>query len=37
LTGLFGRPHTFWPIRRSILYFAWWRLVIRVLVVQLQV
>src|SRR5580700_11070869 len=22
----------FWPIRRSILYFAWWRLVIRVLI-----
>src|ERR1700737_3319880 len=26
--GLFGRPHTFWPMRRSILYFASWRLVI---------
>src|SRR5580704_14712008 len=24
----------FWPIRRSILYFAWWRLVIRVLAVS---
>src|SRR5919201_1472367 len=28
LTGLFGRPQTFCPIRRSILYFASWRLVI---------
>src|SRR3954468_24586249 len=28
LTGLLGRPQTFWPIRRSILYFASWRLVI---------
>src|SRR5438067_13171774 len=26
--GDFGRPQIFWPIRRSILYFAWWRLVI---------
>src|SRR5262245_42501364 len=26
--GLLGRPHTFWPMRRSILYFASWRLVI---------
>src|SRR4029079_10444265 len=26
--GLFGRPQTFWPMRRSILYFASWRLVI---------
>src|ERR1700709_69862 len=27
-TGLFGRPQIFWPIRRSILYFASLRLVI---------
>src|SRR5438034_101685 len=26
--GLLGRPQTFWPMRRSILYFASWRLVI---------
>jgi hypothetical protein len=31
LIGDFGRPQMFCPIRRSILYFAWWRLVIRVL------
>src|SRR6516162_6070337 len=30
--GDFGRPQIFWPSRRSILYFASWRLVIRVLV-----
>src|ERR1700761_9694376 len=28
LTGLFGRPQIFWPIRRSILYFASLRFVI---------
>src|ERR1700709_1510209 len=27
-TGLFGRPQIFWPIRRSILYFASLRFVI---------
>src|SRR6185312_10518229 len=32
LMGDFGRPQIFWPSRRSILYFASWRLVIRVLV-----
>ena len=31
LMGDFGRPQIFWPSRRSILYFASWRLVIRVL------
>src|SRR5262249_484040 len=28
LIGDFGRPQMFWPIRRSTLYFASWRLVI---------
>src|ERR1700729_3883586 len=34
--GDFGRPQMFWPSLRSILYFASWRLVIRVLVVYLD-